>query len=436
MNNTKINDKKTIFGWYMYDWSASAYNLTITSTIFPIYFTSVVLNKNGGDIVSFLGCEVRNSALYSYSLSFVFLMVVLLNPILTAICDYTGHKKSFMKFFCFVGAASCGSMYLFDNQHIYLGVFGFILAGIGYNCSWVFYNSYLPEIASKDKFDKISAIGYAFGYVGSVLLLLFNLSMLLFPAYYSNITSEMASKISFLSVGLWWFLFSLVTFYFLPKDVPISTENTSGWILNGFKELKKVFFIASKIKSLKLFLIAFFLYNLGVQTFMYVATVFSDKELHMPTDALIATVLILQFVAIPGAYLSSFISKKFGNNIAIILQLFIWIGICFGAYVIETPTQFYVLAFFVGLVMGGIQSISRSTFAKFIPSDTTDNASFFSLYECVDKTSIVFGTLIYGLCDTITGSARSSVLILGLFFFFAILILRKIIKLNPYKILT
>lgn len=430
MTNKVINNKKVIFGWSMYDWSASVYNLTLTSTIFPIYFTSVVYAKNGSDVIDFLGFDVKNSALYSYSLSFVFLFVALLNPILTAICDYTGRKKSFMKFFCFAGAASCSMLYFFDNQHITLGVFAFILAGIGYNGSWVFYNSYLPEITTPDRYDKVSALGFALGYIGSVILLLFNLSILLLPQFYGNISSEMASKVSFLSVGIWWFLFSLITFYYLPNDTPLATSKADKWILNGFKELKKVFFIAVKIRELKFFLMAFFLFNLGVQTTMYIATIFADKELHMPSGNLIATVLIIQFVAIAGAYLSSLISSKFGNIISIIAQLFIWIFVCIGAYFVQTASQFYVIASFVGLVMGGIQSISRATFAKFIPLKSHDNASFFSFYEFVDKISIVVGTLIYGLCDSITGSARNSVLILAIFFFFAILILFKIAKQN------
>lgn len=417
----------------MYDWSASTYNLTITSSIFPIYFTSIVKGENGTDIVNFLGFQLKNSSIYSYSLSFIFLFVALTNPFLTSISDFTGRKKSFMKLYCFMGAASCSTLYFFDNHHLMLGVFAFILAGIGYNGSWVFYNSYLPEITTPDKYDNVSAKGFSFGYIGSVILLLFNLSMLLKPDFYGGIDAQMASKISFLSVGIWWFLFSLITFYLLPADKPIKNTDYKVWIFNGFKELKKIFIIAKKSNELKYFLFAFFLYNLGVQTTMYVATIFAEIELHLPADSLIATVLILQFVAIPGAYFSSVISNRFSNITSITIQLFIWIGICLGAYFVQNEYQFYVVAFLVGWVMGGIQSISRSTFAKFIPKNKADNASFFSFYEFVDKLSIVVGTLIYALCDTLFSNGRIVLLILAMFFMLAIFILK--IKLSENKIL-
>lgn len=412
------NNSKTIFGWCMYDWSASVYNLTITSSIFPIYFNAVVRNSEGGDVVNFLGFQIKNSALYSYSLAFVFLFVALINPFLASIADFSGRKKLFFRLFTFLGSTACLGLYFFDKSSIPFGVLMFVLAGIGFYGSWVFYNSYLPDIATEDKFDAISAKGFALGYIGSVLLLLLNLAMIMLPHLFGDIDSGLASRLSFLSVGIWWILFSQLTFYYLPNP-EISKSREKDWILNGLKELKKVFSAVKKNKNMKRFLVAFFLYNFGVQTFMYVSTFFAEKELHLPTQTLIITVLLLQLVAIPGALFSSWLSSKKGNLFSLMIQVLIWILIAIGGYLVSNGNQFYVLAVMVGWVMGGIQSLSRSTFAKFIPENTPDSASYFSFYEMIDKLSMVAGLFVYGFCDSVLGSPRICVGIIGVFFVFS-----------------
>jgi UMF1 family MFS transporter len=413
----------------MYDWSVSVYNLVITSSIFPIYFASVVVNAQGGDMIKILGFEIKNSVLYSYSLTCTFLLIAIASPILTAIADYSGRRKAFMQFFCIVGGLACCTMFFFKTSTIMLGVAMFMLAGIGFSGSFVFYNSYLPEIATEDQMDRVSARGFSMGYIGSVILLIFNLLMLMMPQYFGNISNGMACKLSFLSVGIWWILFAQYTFYYLPKDIH-KHERKKGWILNGFKELKKVYHQVMEMRKLKYFLLSFFFYNMGVQTVMYVATIFAEKELHLPSSNLITTVLILQLIAIPGAILTSKLSAKIGNIPTIISEVVIWIGICACAYFVTNGNEFYVLAAVVGLVMGGIQSISRSTYSKLIPANTKDTASFFSFYEVSDKLSIVAGTFFYGFTEAITGSARNSVLALGICFIISIVILVRLNKIN------
>ncbi|TAF74710.1 MAG: MFS transporter [Bacteroidetes bacterium] len=429
MSEKNKNNPKTILGWCMYDWSASVYNLTITSSVFPIYFNAVVRNDLGGDVVNFLGFQIKNSALYSYSLAFVFLFVACINPFLASIADFSGKKKLFFKLFAFIGAAACAGLFFFTSNTILLGISMFVLAGIGFYGSWVFYNSYLPDIATEDKFDAISAKGFALGYIGSVLLLIVNLAMIMMPQFFGGIDSGLASRLSFLSVGVWWFLFSMFTFYYLPNQKSLKNRE-KDWILNGLKELKKVFGQVKKNLKMKQFLLAFFLYNFGVQTFMYVSTFFAEKELHLPTQTLIITVLLLQLIAIPGALFSSWLSSKKGNLFSLMILVLVWVLIAIGGYLVSSENQFYVLAIMVGWVMGGIQSLSRSTFAKFIPKDSPDSASFFSFYEMIDKLSMVAGLVVYGFCDSVLCSARISVGIIGIFFVLSFLKLYTLKKLE------
>ncbi|MDX2190661.1 MAG: MFS transporter [Bacteroidota bacterium] len=418
---------KIINAWCMYDWAASVYSLVITSSIFPIYYSNMAVNEQGGDVVRFFNWDIRNSVLFSYSLTFIFLFVAIINPLLTSIADYSGRKKLFMQFFCWLGGLACCSLAFFEKGMATYAILMFVIAGIGYSGSWVFYNSFLPEITTSDRFDSVSAKGYAFGYVGSVILLIFNLLMIMMPELFWNISKTLASQLSFLSVGIWWIVFAQYTFYHLPKD-STSEKTNHNWIMNGFKELQKVWVQIKDLQSLKWFLLSFFMYNMGVQTTMYVATIFAEKELHLPSSNLIATVLILQLIAIPGAMLFSYISSKFGNIKAIIVQLFVWCGICIGAYYVRNGIDFYVLATVVGMVMGGIQSLSRATYAKLIPTHTHDHASFFSFYEVTYNLSIVFGTFFYGFTEQLTGSARNSVLVLGAFFMLSIVLIWRLQK--------
>jgi MFS transporter, UMF1 family len=419
-NNPKITN-----AWCFYDWANSVYSLVITSTIFPIYYSAVATNpETNATIVNFLGFELESSVLFSYAVSGAFLIIALLSPFLTSIADYSGRKKLFMQLFCYLGSLSCIGLFFFTRDTFTLSVILFVLASIGFSGSIVFYNAYLPEIATEDQFDKLSARGFSMGYIGSVLLLVFNLAMILKPEWFGIAADNksLPPRIAFLTTGLWWFGFAQYSFYHLPGNV-YNRKPKGSWVLNGFKELQKVWNQVQELPMLKRYLLAYFFYNMGVQTVMYVATIFGIEELKLADSALIVTILIIQLVAIAGAYAFAYLSGRFGNIRALIVAVIIWIGICIGAYFIRSEVDFYVLAAIVGSVMGGVQSLSRSTYSKLIPVTTIDHASFFSFYDVTEKVSIVLGTLAYGLVAQLTGSMRNSILALIVFFVLGLIFL-------------
>jgi MFS transporter, UMF1 family len=411
------NNPKVTRAWCFYDWANSVYSLVIISTIFPIYYGAVTKGPDGSDMVRFLGFDIHSSVLFSYSISASYLIIAFLNPILTAIADYSGRKKLFLQVFCFIGSLSCAGLFFFTKETFTVSMWLFMLAAMGWTGSIVFYNSYLPDIATEDQYDHLSARGFALGYIGSVLLLVVNLALVLQPALFGldPANKGLPARISFLATGIWWLGFAHYTFYYLPKYA--HTKPRQGeWLLNGFKELKKVFGQVRQLATLKRFLLSFFFYNMGVQTVMFLAALFGDKEIKLEASKLIATILILQLVAIPGAYGFAALSKAIGNIKTLAVAVFFWIGICIGAYFVYTEYPFYILAAGVGLVMGGIQSLSRSTYSKLIPANTQDTASFFSFYDITEKLAIVLGTFAYGAIAQLTGSMRNSVLVLMVFF--------------------
>ena len=422
---TPIEKKKVINAWAFYDWANSVYNLTITSTIFPIYWTAVS-TSNGSTKVEFFGRFYENTALYSYALSLSFLIVALISPILSGIADYNGSKKRFLQTFCFIGSVSCSALFFFNKTNIEFGILAFMMGTIGWAGSLVFYNSYLPEIATEDEQDKVSAKGFALGYVGSSLLLILNLIVILFPESFGiPKESSLPARIAFLAVGIWWFGFAQYTFYYMPKNKSgFSLRLDSFW--KGYRELASVWNQLRHHRNLKSFLYAFFFFTMGIQTVMYVAALFGSKELKLASGQLIATILIIQFVAIGGAYLFAFISKKIGNINALLIALCIWVCICISAYFVVTANQFYLLALSVGIVMGGSQSLSRSTYSKLLPENTKDTTSFFSFYDTSEKVAIVLGTASYGLIEELTGSMRNSVFTLGAFFIIGLLLLTRL----------
>ena len=399
----------------MYDWANSVYSLVITSAIFPIYYNAVTTAADGSDLVHFFGWKISNSVLYSYSLSFSFLFVAAILPILSGIADYGGKKKLFMKIFVYIGSLACIGLFLFDGSNIEWGIFCSVMASVGYSGSLVFYDAFLPEIATEDQFDRISAKGYSLGYIGSVILLIFNLAMIQMPELFGLADAGLASRISFLTVGLWWLGFSQITFSRVPDNIN-NRKPQHNLLTEGYRELKKVWNNVRHEKMIKLFLLAFFFYNMGVQTVMYLAATFGAKELQLESSKLILTVLIIQLVGVAGAYGFAYLSKIKGNKRSLLTMVFIWVFVCLGAYFVYNEYEFYVLAFVVGLVMGGIQSLSRSTFAKLIPESTIDHASYFSFYDVTYNVSIVVGTFCYGLIDQLTSSMRNSTLALMLFF--------------------
>lgn len=399
----------------MYDWANSAYLLVITSTIFPIYFNGATRSAFQSETVVFFGLEITNSVLYSYAVASAFLIVALISPWLSGMADYGGKKKLFLKLFTYLGSASTAALFWFCGDNVEYGIVCSILAGIGYSGSLVFYNSYLPEITSEDNYDKLSAKGYAYGYIGSVLLLLASFVLIQFHEQLGFAVETSAVRVSFLLVGFWWFGFAQYSFYYLPDNKDRQKEDDSLF-LKGVMELRIVFQSLKELKMMKAYLLAFFFYSAGVQTVMHLAAIFGEKELKLEASKLIITVTIIQLVAIAGAYFFAGLSKKYNNGVSILTMLIIWIGICGYAYLLKTEFQFYGLAVVVGLVMGGIQSMSRSTFSKLIPKNTIDNTSYFSFYDVVEKLSIVAGTFFFGFIEQLTGSMRNSTIALMFFF--------------------
>lgn len=417
------NNKRLVNAWASFDWSNSVYNLIVTTAIFPIYYMSTTKSAFGGDLVRFFGIPVTNSVLYSYAIAFSFLVVVFLAPVLSGIADYSGRKKRFMQFFTYLGSFACIGLYFFTGENIEWGITCSVLASIGFAGSLVFYNAFLPEVATEDKMDRVSARGFAMGYIGSVILLVVNLVMYMKPELFGFADGGAATRFGFILVGVWWMGFAQIAFYFL-KDRATGKVLTFGILGNGMRELKKVFRIVSDKRVMKRFLFSFFFYSMGVQTVMLLAPLFAEKEVGMSADELIFVVLILQIVAIAGAYFFALISKFKGNGFAIGTTLLIWIFICVTGYFLKDKISFYGLAGMLGFVMGGVQSISRSTWSKLIPENTKDTASFFSFYDITEKLAIVIGTFTYGFIDQITGSMRNSMLFMALFFITGLVILQ------------
>lgn len=408
--------KRVINGWAMYDWANSVYNLVITTTFFPIYFTQITKAPPLNGIVPFAGRYFVNTALYNYALAFAYFIVALTLPILTAIADARGNKKKYMRFFCYLGALSCSCLFFFTEKNISFGVIFMMLAAIGFYSSLVFYNSYLPVIASVEDRDRISARGFSFGYIGSVIMQLIGFCLVLFHQQLPFINSEAdAVRATFLLVGIWWIGFAQIPFKRLPNPKPANEDSFKINVFSsGFIELKKVFSQVKNMKVMRRFLAAFFFYNMGVQTVMLVASNFGSKVLNLPSTNLIVTVVLIQLVAIPGAIIISRLSMKYGNLKILMAVVLLWVGLCVYGYFMQTATDFYILAMIVGLVMGGIQSLSRSTFSKLMP-ETKDTASFFSFYDITEKVAIIIGLTTFALIEEKI-NMRSSVFSLIAFF--------------------
>jgi UMF1 family MFS transporter len=417
------NNKKTIRAWAMFDWANSAYNLVITSTIFPAYYVAITANEAKGDKVMFFGHSFVNTALSNYALAAAYFVIVLMLPILTSIADYRGNKKTFMQFFTWLGAIACCCLYFFKPATLEFGIICFALAAIGYSGGFVFYNSYLPEIATVDNQDAVSAKGFSYGYIGSMIIQVICFVFVLAPGVFGITDASFPARLSFLLVGLWWLGFAQIPFKVLPAGNAKVANKQVSVLRGGFIELGKVWQQVKHMPLLKRYLPAFFFYSMGVQTIMLAAAGFGAKVLHLPTTSLITIILIIQLVAIFGANLMSRLSAKYGNVSVLTGVVVIWIMVCLVAYFINNAIQFYLLAAVVGLVMGGIQSLSRSTYSKYLPQNATDTASFFSFYDVTEKLAIVGGMFSFALIEDLTGSMRNSILALGVFFIVGLILL-------------
>jgi len=417
--------KKVIHSWAMYDWANSVYNLVITSTIFPLYYEGVTSGAK-------LPFNLSSTSLYTYIIAFAFVIVAISSPILSSIADYRGNKKQFLQFFCTMGSLSCASLYFFDKDHITGGLISVVIACIGFWSSLVFYNSYLPEIAAPEDRDRISAKGFMMGYIGSVLLQLICFVLVLKPELF-NISIGDASRISFILVGIWWLGFGWFSIGKLPAGKGVRGVHSKNIITQGYKELHKVWLELKSQQTLKRFLISFFFYNMGVQTVMLAATLYGKGELAIKDTPLIISILLIQIVAIPGAILMAKMASKWGNFKTLMLAVLIWIGGCVMGYYLPAgkPIPFYILALVVGFIMGGIQSVSRSTYSKLMPV-THDTTSYFSFFDVTEKIAIVIGMFSFGFINQITGSQRNSVLALGIFFIIGFILLYKTAKMEKH----
>jgi MFS transporter, UMF1 family len=455
-----LNSKKTINAWAMYDWANSVFSLTIATAIFPPYFDSVSKKAaiaqgsdvNGPYFIELFGHKLLNTALYSYALSLGFLLVSIATPLLSGIADAKGNKKTFLKTFCYIGSLACVALYFFTADNLFFGLAMFVVGLVGFAGSIVYYNAFLPEITTEDQYDQVSAKGFSLGYVGSVILLLMNLVLIMKPDWFFPVQTKIselvaggmspevaseqahgyyvsiASRIAFVTVGLWWAGWAQIPFKYLPNGAK-HIEKLKNPFAKGFNELRKVYaeIQANRDHShIKRYLWGFLFTSMGLQTVMYVATIFGSQELKLETPQLIVTVLIIQLIAILGAWIFSKVSAAIGNIFTLIIMILMWVGICLYAYTIQTPTEFYGLAVVVGFVMGGIQSMFRSTYAKLIPDQTPNHSSYFSFYDVCEKIAIVFGTFSYGFLLQLTGNMRASIVALAVYFIIGLFFIARI----------
>lgn len=425
-------DKKTIRAWVMYDWSNSVYQLTVLSIVFPVFFEKMT-STGGINTISFFGIEIINSVLYSWCIASAYLIIGIFSPFFSAIADFTGRRKAFMQFFTVLGALSCGMLFFFHRSAIEFGMISFTLATIGYCGSIVFYNSFLPIIAAPEDQDRISASGFAMGYLGAVILLLFNLTMIMKPDLFGIVDKTLPARISFVTVCVWWLGFSQITFFKLPKYT-LGNRSKGKTLLKGYQELKKVFNQVKAMPNLRLFLYAYLFMTMGVLNVMFMSAIYGKKTLMLDDKILIPTILLIQLLGMVGAWMFVKISKRVGNIRSLIIAVFGWIIIVYGAYRITDAAGFIIVAFFVGMVMGGCQAIARSTYSKMLPAETRDHTSFFSFYDVMEKLATVIGTFSFGIIEAITGNMRYSVLaVMGFFiisFFFLIMLYYKQKKLK------
>jgi UMF1 family MFS transporter len=408
--------KKIINAWIMYDWANSVYPLIITTAIFPIFYNTITTEE-----VMFFNKTFINTELYSYVVSLSFIIIAFLSPLLSGMADFSGNKKKYMQFFCYLGATSCMSLYFFNVENLEWSMLSVLLASVGFSGSLVFYNAYLPEIAPPNMHDKISAKGFGRGYIGSSLLLIICLLLIQVVG--------IEAKYTFVLTGMWWIGFSQITFKHLPTNT-FNKKPTGNRFKKGFQELAFVFKQLKNQHTIKKYLSAFFIYSMGVQTIMLMAVFFGTKEIAWKSEAemqtgLIISILVIQFIAIAGAHLMAYLSKLIGNIKTLQIVVFIWAMICVAAFqFVYTPLHFYIIAGVIGLMMGGIQSLSRSTYSKMLP-DTTDNTSYFSFYDVLEKMGVVIGTFFFGLIEGFF-SIRTSVLMLIVFFIVGFLLLLRV----------
>ncbi|MBI1224805.1 MAG: MFS transporter [Bacteroidetes bacterium] len=422
----QLNDPKIINGWAMFDWANSAFALTIAVAIFPAYFEGITAHE-----VSPFGVAMYNTTLFSLTVAVAYLIIAAISPILSGIADSSGRRMAFMRFFTTLGSLACMSLFFFDGENIgagpmlAIGVLGFLIGTAGFAGSIVFYNSYLPDIVTEENYNRVSAKGFVLGYVGSVILLIINLVVITFPDSFGLADSgTLAVRISFLTVGIWWLGFAQYSFVRLPKDgnVPFDFKILS----KGYAEFNKVWQQAKQLPDLKRFLISFFFYSAGVQTVLALASLFASVEMEMESSELIVVILLLQLLALVGAWAFAKVSDRIGNKSGLMIMLVLWTIVCIGGYFVAGKVQFYIMASAVGLVMGGVQSQSRATYSKLLPAGVKDTTSYFSFYDVLEKGATALGSFSFAFTGQLSGGMRVSVMALAVFFLIGLLVLVKV----------
>jgi UMF1 family MFS transporter len=433
MKEYKKNDKRLIRSWAMFDWANSAYNLVITSTIFPIYYIAITSSSSGGDdYVNFFGFKVINTVLSNYALAFAYLIMVLALPFLSSYADARGRKLQVMKLFTYIGSIACMGLFFFKLDTLEWGIICFTLAAMGYIGGVAVNNSYLPIIATPDNQDAVSAKGFAYGYVGCVTIQIICFVFVLKPDWFGITDASFPARLSFLLVGLWWLSFSMIPFRALPNNTASVAAQGSSIFERVTAEFRSVLRQVRANEIIKRFLPAYFFNSIGVQTIMVVATMFGQKELDLEQESLITTIILIQLVAIVGAFVMSKLAKYWGNIVVLLLVTLLWASICVSSFYVNNASQFYGLAVMVGLLMGGIQSLSRSTYSKMLPTNLEDTTAFFSFYDITEKLGIVVGLVCFGLIEQITHNIRYSALSLSIFFILGFLLLLRVLKFNSH----
>ena len=428
-----VNDKREIFGWAMYDWANSAFSTTVGTVFLGPYIASLAAKAavaNSDGMARFFGIPVAPDSFLPYCISFSVGLQVLFLPILGAIADYSHLRKRMMQIFAMIGAICTIAMFLITGPVWWLGGVLFIIANLTFGAAIVFYNAYLPDIASEEERDRVSSYGWAMGYLGGGVLLALNLAFFIFSDDL-GVPGDLAVRINLASAGIWWMGFSLITWSRLrPRHAARPLPQGETYVSIGSKQLGNTFREIKHFPETIKYLIAYFLYNDGIQTVIAVSSTFAAAPLirgglELPQDTLIAVILMIQFVAFGGALFWGKLAQWIGAKQSIIVSLVIWAGVVIYAYGglkgDSRTTQFFILGIFIALVMGGSQAISRSLFAQMIP--TGKEAEFYSFYEVSERGTSWTGPLIFGLANQIFGSLRYGILALIFYFIAGLIVL-------------
>jgi UMF1 family MFS transporter len=427
------NDRREIFGWAMYDWANSAFSTTIGTVFLGPYIATLAAESakaNPDGLARFFGIPVAPDSFLPYCISFSVGLQVLFLPILGAIADYSHLRKRMMQIFATIGALATIAMFFITGNLWWLGGVLFIIANLAFGAAIVFYNAYLPDIASEEERDRTSSFGFAMGYIGGGILLALNLAFFIFSEDI-GVPGDLAIRINLASAGIWWIGFSLITWSRLkPRHAARSLPAGESYISIGFKQLGITFREIKNFPETLKFLFAYFLYNDGIQTVIAVASTFAAAPIArggvgLSQDTLIAVILMIQFVAFGGALFWGRLATWIGAKQSVIVSLVIWAGVViftYGGLKGESRvTQFFILGILIALVLGGSQAISRSLFAQMIPQGR--EAEFYSFYEVSERGTSWTGPLIFGLANQLFGSLRYGILALIFYFIAGLIVL-------------